>query len=51
MEVNYKEQKGENLMKKLEIGIRYADGVPATVRKQYWSQSPWKALWLTFRHV
>lgn len=29
--------------------LRYADGVPATVRKQYWSQSPWSALYLLLR--
>ncbi len=38
-------------MKKREIGIRYADGVPATVRKQFWSQSPWNAFRLMFRRA
>ena len=31
------------------FAFRYADGVPAAEKKQYWNQSPWEAFRLLLR--
>lgn len=58
VEAGHAAQKGESLMKKYmefevvyknTFAFRYADGVPAAEKKQYWNQSPWQAFRLLLR--
>ena len=58
VEAGYAAWKGESLMKKYmefevvhkgTFAFRYADGVPAAEKKQYWNQSPWEAFRLLLR--
>ena len=58
MKANHRLRKGVSLMKnymEFEVtrrdtfAFRYADGVPAAEKKQYWNQSPWEAFRLLLR--